>query len=97
MSLIDAKNFEEVVSFARNLNKITVITRGEKGAMLISNNEVVENGIEKNLIIKDLTGAGDLFAAGFLHGYINNLDSMGCLDKGKELSSKVIQQIGARL
>ena len=97
MSLIDAKNFEEVVSFARNLNKITVITRGEKGAMLISNNEIVENGIEKNLIIKDLTGAGDLFAAGFLHGYINNLDSMGCLDKGKELSSKVIQQIGARL
>tara|TARA_B100001248_G_scaffold101164_1_gene75214 strand:- start:590 stop:1519 length:930 start_codon:yes stop_codon:yes gene_type:complete len=97
MSLIDAKNFEEVVSFARNLNKMTVITRGEKGAMLISNNEVVENGIEKNLIIKDLTGAGDLFAAGFLHGYINNLDSMGCLDKGKELSSKVIQQIGARL
>ena len=96
MSLIDAKNFEEVVSFARNLNKMTVITRGEKGAMLISNNEVVENGIEKNLIIKDLTGAGDLFAAGFLHGYINNLDSMGCLDKGKELSSKVIQQIGAR-
>ena len=97
MSLIDAKNFEEVVSFARNLNKITVITRGEKGAMLISNNEVVENGIEKNLIIKDLTGAGDLFAAGFLHGYINNLDSMGCLDKGKELSSKVIRQMGARL
>ena len=97
MSLIDAKNFDEVISFARNLNKITVITRGEKGAVLISNNEIVENGIEKNLLIKDLTGAGDLFAAGFLHGYINNLDLMGCLDKGKELSSKVIQQIGARL
>ena len=97
MSLIDAKNFEEVINFAKNLNKITVITRGEKGAVLISDNKIVENGIEKNLLIKDLTGAGDLFAAGFLHGYINNLELMECLNKGKELSSKVIQQIGARL
>ena len=97
MSLIDAKNFEEVVSFARNLNKITVITRGEKGAMLISNNEIVENGIEKNLLIKDLTGAGDLFAAGFLHGHVNNMSQKECLEKGTEMSSKVIQQIGARI
>ena len=36
-------------------------------------NEVVENDVEKNLNIKDLTGAGDLFAAGFLHGYLNKL------------------------
>ena len=60
-------------------------------------NEVTENNVEKNLDIKDLTGAGDLFAAGFLHGYLNNLSQIECLDKGREMSSKVIQQIGARL
>ena len=97
MSLIEAKNFEEIINFAKNLNKITVITRGEKGAVLISNNEIIENGIEKNLQIKDLTGAGDLFAAGFLHGYLNNYSHIDCLNKGREMSSKIIQQIGARL
>ena len=96
-SLIEAKNFEEIINFAKNLNKITVITRGEKGAVLISNNEIIENGIEKNLQIKDLTGAGDLFAAGFLHGYLNNYSHIDCLNKGREMSSKIIQQIGARL
>ena len=74
-----------------------VITRGEKGAISILKNEVTENNVEKNLDIKDLTGAGDLFAAGFLHGYLNNLSQIECLDKGREMSSKVIQQIGARL
>ncbi len=97
MSLIEAKNFEEIINFAKNLNKITVITRGEKGAVIISNNEIIENGIEKNLNIKDLTGAGDLFAAGFLHGYLNNFSHIDCLNKGREMSSKIIQQIGARL
>ena len=97
MSLIEAKNFEEIINFAKNLNKITVITRGEKGAVIISNNEITENGIEKNLNIKDLTGAGDLFAAGFLHGYLNNFSHIDCLNKGREMSSKIIQQIGARL
>ena len=97
MSLIEAKNFEEIINFAKSLNKITVITRGEKGAVLISNNEIIENGIEKNLQIKDLTGAGDLFAAGFLHGYLNNYSHIDCLNKGREMSSKIIQQIGARL
>ena len=97
MSLIDAKNFDEVVNFAKNLKKLLVITRGEKGAISIFGDEINENGIETNLSIKDLTGAGDLFAAGFLHGYVNNLKSMDCLNKGREMSSKVIQQIGARL
>ncbi|WP_440915218.1 adenosine kinase [Candidatus Pelagibacter sp.] len=96
-SLIDAKNFEEVINFSKQLNKLIIITRGEKGAVAIDNHEVVESGIQKNLKIVDLTGAGDLFAAGFLHGYINNLSTKECLEKGTEMSSKVIQQIGARL
>ena len=97
MSLIDAKNFSDVIDFGKNLKKLLVITRGDKGAISINGDEVVENGVEKNLNIKDLTGAGDLFAAGFLHGNINNLSSIESLDKGRQMSSKVIQQIGARL
>ena len=97
MSLIDTKNFSDVIDFGKNLKKLLVITRGDKGAILINGDEVVENGVEKNLNIKDLTGAGDLFAAGFLHGIINNLSSIECLNKGREMSSKVIQQIGARI
>ena len=97
MSLIGASSFEEVVSFGKNLKKLLVITRGEKGAISIFGDEVNENGVEKNLKIRDLTGAGDLFAAGYLHGYLNNLSPIDCLNKGREMSSKVIQQIGARL
>jgi sugar/nucleoside kinase (ribokinase family) len=96
-SLIDAKNFEEVVSFGQQLGKIIIITRGEKGSIAISKGEVVECGAQKDLNIIDLTGAGDLFAAGYLHGYINNLTVMKSLEMGTEMSSKVIQQIGARL
>ena len=97
MSLIDTKNFKDVINFSKETNKLIVITRGDKGAMSICGDEVNENGIEENLNIKDLTGAGDLFAAGYLHGYLNNLNSLECLNKGKEMSSRVIQQIGARL
>ena len=96
-SLIEAKNFEEVINFSKLLNKLLIITRGEKGAIAINGDEVVESDIQKNLKIIDLTGAGDLFAAGFLHGYINKLSTKRCLEKGTEMSSKVIQQIGARL
>ncbi len=97
MSLIDAKDFKDVIDFGKNLKKLVVITRGEKGAISINGEEIVENGVEKNLNIKDLTGAGDLFAAGFLHGILNNLSTTESLNKGREMSSKVIQQIGARL
>jgi len=97
MSLIDAKNFDEVVSFSKNLKKLIVLTRGEKGSIAINGDEVVECGIQKNLKIVDLTGAGDLFAAGFLHGIANSLSTKESLEKGTEMSSKVIQQIGARL
>ena len=74
-----------------------IVTRGEKGAIAIKGDEVIENSAQKNLNIVDLTGAGDLFAAGFLHGYINKFSIRECLAKGTEMSSKVIQQIGARL
>ncbi|WP_440655127.1 adenosine kinase [Candidatus Pelagibacter sp. HIMB1506] len=96
-SLIEAKNFNEVVNFSKQLNKLIIVTRGEKGAIAINGDEVVETNIQKNLSIIDLTGAGDLFAAGFLHGYINKFSTKECLEKGTEMSSKIIQQIGARL
>ncbi len=96
-ALIDAKNFDEVINFSKQHGKLLVITRGEKGAIAIKGNEVAECGIKKDLKLVDLTGAGDLFAAGFLHGHVNNLQLTQCLEKGTEMSSKIIQQIGARL
>ena len=96
-SLIEAKNFDEIINFSKQLNKLVIVTRGEKGAVAVNGDEVVESDIQKNLKIVDLTGAGDLFAAGFLHGYINKLSIKECLEKGTEMSSKIIQQIGARL
>ncbi len=96
-SLIEAKNFDEVINFSKKLNKLVVVTRGEKGAVAIYGNDVVENKIMKNLEIVDLTGAGDLFASGFLHGYLNKWSIKKCLEKGTEMASRVIQQIGARL
>ena len=96
-SLIEAKNFNEVIDFSKQLNKLVVITRGEKGAIAINGEEISESDVKKNLKIVDLTGAGDLFAAGFLHGHVNKLSTKECLEKGTEMSSKVIQQIGARL
>ena len=97
LSLLDTKNFDEVVSFAKELGKLIVITRGEKGSIAINKNEVVECDIQKNIKIVDLTGAGDLFAAGFLHSHVNNLSIKESLQKGTEMSAKVIQKIGARL
>ena len=97
ISLIDAKNFDEVIKFAKDINKLIVITRGEKGALAVNKNQVVECSAKNDLKIKDLTGAGDLFAGGFLHGLINNKSIKESLDIGTEMSSKVIQIIGARL
>src|SRR5210317_245705 len=96
-SLIDAKNFDEVINFSKQLNKLIVVTRGEKGAVAVKGEEIFESNVKKNLKIVDLTGAGDLFAAGFLHGYINKLSIKNCLEQGTKMSSRVIQQIGARL
>ncbi len=97
MSLIDAKNFDEVISFSKNLGKLIILTRGEKGSVAINEDEIIECGVQKDLKIVDLTGAGDLFAAGFLHGIVNHLSTKESLEKGTEMSSKVIQQIGARI
>tara|TARA_A100001011_G_scaffold83548_1_gene87300 strand:- start:747 stop:1748 length:1002 start_codon:yes stop_codon:yes gene_type:complete len=96
-ALIGVKNFEDVITFSKKIKKLVVITRGDKGAVAIKGDQVVECKARKNLKIKDLTGAGDLFAAGFLHGYVNKLSLKESLEKGTDLSSKIIQQVGARL
>ena len=97
LSLIDSKSFDEAVAFVKSLNKNVIITRGEKGALAVNKGEIVECAAEKNLHVTDLTGAGDLFAAGYLHGIINNLSIQESLKKGTEMSTKVIQKIGARI
>ncbi len=97
LSLIDAKNFDEVISFSKQIGKLIVITRSEKGSLAIQKNKVIECDSKKDLKIVDLTGAGDLFAAGFLHGYVNKLSIKESLEKGNEMASKIIQNIGARL
>ena len=97
ISLTETKTFGDVITFCKQVKKNFIITRGEKGAISIKGNEIVECEATKNLDIKDLTGAGDLFAAGYLHGYINNMSSKESLEKGTELSAKIIQKIGARI
>ena len=96
-SLIDAKNFDDVIEFGKQLGKLLIITRGKEGSIAIKNQEVVECQSKSDLKIVDLTGAGDLFAAGFLHGLINKFITKECLEKGTEMSSKIIQKVGARL
>jgi len=96
-SLISTKNFNEVITFGKQLGKILIVTRGEKGSIAILDDEVIECQSEKKLNIVDLTGAGDLFAAGFLHGHINGFSTEKSLQKGTEMSSKIIQNVGARL
>ena len=97
MNLINANNFSDVIEFGKTINKHLVITRGAKGAISIDRGEIFEIGVKKNLNIVDLTGAGDLFAAGYIHGILNNFDQIECLEKGTDMSAKIIQQIGARL
>jgi|TARA_B100001059_G_scaffold227727_1_gene257941 sugar/nucleoside kinase (ribokinase family) len=97
LELIDTKSFDEVISFGQKINKTLVITRSDKGSIAVNQKEIVECESLKNLKIIDLTGAGDLFAAGFLHGYINKMSLKDSLRQGTEMASKIIQQIGARL
>ena len=97
LSLINTKNFDEVISFGKQIEKLIVITRGEKGSLAIKGNEVYECDSKKNLKIVDLTGAGDLFAAGFLQGHVNGLMIKNSLQMGTDMSAKIIQKIGARL
>ena len=97
LSLINAKNFDEAISFSKETGKLIIITRSEKGSVAVDKGKIYKCESEKNLKIKDLTGAGDLYAAGFLHGYINNFSIEESLKKGTEMASKIIQNIGARL
>ena len=97
VSLASAKNFDETIEFAKSLEKLIVITRGEKGSVAVNGKNIFECKAKKNLLIKDLTGAGDLFAGGFLHGFINGMTINKCLEVGTDMSSKIIQKIGARL
>ncbi len=97
MSLTDSKNFNEVIEFGQSTKKLLIITRGAKGAVCIDNETITNIDAQKNLNIIDLTGAGDLFAAGFLHGYINGLSTKESLEKGTKMSSMIIQKIGARI
>ena len=97
MSLIDAKNFDEVIEFGKSLNKLFIVTRSDKGSVAIEGNDLSEAQAKSNLNIVDLTGAGDLFAAGFLHGFTNNKNPHESLKLGTEMASKIIQKIGARL
>ena len=97
LSLISSTSFDDILAFGNQLQKHIVITRGDKGAIAIIDGKVTECKSKKNLNIVDLTGAGDLFAAGYLHGLINNLNVEECLAKGTELSSVIIQKIGARI
>ena len=97
MSLVDARKFEDVIEFSKKLKKLIIITRGEKGALAISNEKVIECSAKKNLKVVDLTGAGDLFAGGFLDGIIKGKSIAESLEKGTYMASKIIQIIGARL
>ena len=97
LSLINEQEFQKAISFSKEIKKNIIITRGEKGSISINNEEVIEYKAQTNLNIKDLTGAGDLFAAGFLNGYINEFPITKCLEQGTEMSSKVIQILGARI
>jgi sugar/nucleoside kinase (ribokinase family) len=97
MELINAKTFDEVIKFGEKLNKLLIITRSDKGSIAVSGSSITECEGQKNLKLVDLTGAGDLFAAGFLHGQINKMSVKECLIEGTEMASKIIQKIGARL
>jgi fructokinase len=97
LSLIDSNSFNDAITFSKELKRNIVITKGEKGSISINGDDVIEFPAKKNLTVKDLTGAGDLFAAGYLHGYLNKMSTQDCLKQGTELSSKVIQKIGARI
>ena len=97
LSLSNSKSLKEVISFAKEIKKKIIITRGDQGAISINKDKVTECSAKINLNIVDLTGAGDLFASGYLHGYVNNFSEKECLLKATEMSSKIIQKIGARI
>ena len=97
LELSETKNLLDSINILKEFNKLIVITRSEKGSLAIHHNRVTECSSEKAEKILDLTGAGDLFAAGFLKEYIDSSDIKKCLHTGSILASKIIQKFGARL
>jgi sugar/nucleoside kinase (ribokinase family) len=95
--LTSEKDLSDSINQLKKFNKLIVITKSENGSMAIKNNEIINCDSIKVAKIVDLTGAGDLFAAGFLKEYLDNSDIKKCLESGSILASKIIQKIGARL
>ena len=95
--LTEKKNLLDSINQLKKLNKLIVITRSKNGSLAIKNNEIVNCDSQKVDKIVDLTGAGDLFAAGFLKEYLEKSEIKKCLMTGSILASKIIKKIGARL
>jgi sugar/nucleoside kinase (ribokinase family) len=95
--LTNKKNLLDSINQLKEFNKLVIITRSDKGSLAIENNEVINCDSIKVNKISDLTGAGDLFAAGFLKEYLDKSEIKKCLTTGSMLASKIIQKIGARL
>jgi fructokinase len=95
--LTGKKNLLDSINQLKEFDKLIVITRNDKGSLAIKNNEVINCESVKVDKVLDLTGAGDLFAAGFLKEYLDKSDIKKCLLTGSNIASKIIQRIGARL
>ena len=95
--LIQKKNLLDSINELKKVNKLTIITRSENGSIAILNNEITNCESVKVGKVIDLTGAGDLFASGFLKEYLDRSNIKKCLQTGSELAAKIIQKIGARL
>ena len=95
--LTGKKNLLDSINQLKEFDKLIVVTRSDKGSLAIKNNEVINCESVKVDKVLDLTGAGDLFAAGFLKEYLDKSDIKKCLTIGSIVASKIIQKIGARL
>jgi len=97
LTLFETDNLKKIINFCKALKKIIVITKSNKGSLVIFGDTVEECSAKQNLKIIDLTGAGDLFLAGFISNYRRNKNLKECLNLGTEMASKIIQKVGARL
>ena len=95
-ALTGGSNIDEDLNTLMKEDKILAITKGEQGALIISQNNKYEISSEKIDNLVDTTGAGDIFAAGFLEYLIKNNEIQECGKRGIQLASKIIQQYGAR-
>ena len=95
--LMQKNHLEDSLNELKKINKLIIITRSEKGSLAILNNKIIDCESVKVKKILDLTGAGDLFAAGFFKEYLDESNIKKCLQTGSEVAAKIIQKIGARL